>query len=162
MFCINCFHKNTQVVNSRPHKKQPSVWRRRRCLQCHQLFTTYERPSLADNKLIHLDNGLTDTFNLGRLILSVGRSFLHNPREAQTSSLWLAQTIEDTLSTEYTSITPADIGAVTHQTLKRYDELAAMQYAAQHELLTSIRLKSRIGRPSLRGRERPSDASPSQ
>ena len=161
MFCINCFHTNTKVTNSRPHKKQPIIWRRRKCNNCQLTFTTYERPSLADNTLIQLSTGETDTFNLGRLILSISQAFLHNPHEARVNALWLAQTVEDTLSTEYKIVTPADIEAVTHQTLKRYDELAAMQYAAQHQLITSTRQKSRIGRPSLRGRERPSDASPS-
>lgn len=160
MFCINCFHTNTQVTNSRPHKKQPIVWRRRACKACGTVFTTYERPSLADNKRIQRDDG-EDTFNLGRLILSISQAFHHNPTEARENALWLAQTVEDALSTEYKVITPADIEAVTHQTLKRYDELAAVQYAAQHQLITSTRQKSRLGRPSLRERGPRSDGSPS-
>lgn len=150
MFCINCFHTNTSVTNSRPHKKQPSVWRRRHCKQCGVTFTTYERPSLADNTPINLPDGQTDTFNLGRLILSIAGSFTHNTAEGQYNALWLAQTVEDTLSSQRTTLTPGDIEATTHQTLKKYDELAAIQYAAKHNLISSTR---RRGRPSLRGRE---------
>ena len=65
--------------------------------------------------------------------------------------MWLAQTVEEALSTEYTIITPDDIAAVTHQTLKRFDELAAVQYAAKHRLISTVR---RRGRPSLSPRER--------
>ncbi len=148
MFCINCFHKNTSVVNSRPSKKQPSVWRRRECKACGTIFTTHERPSLADNKPISLPNGETDIFNLGRLTLSIAQAFTHNPREAQYNALWLAQTVEDTLSTERESIALEDIAAATHQVLRRYDALAALQYAAKHQLIVS--LKRRRGRPSLR------------
>lgn len=159
MFCINCFNPTTKVANSRPHKKQAQVWRRRHCLHCGATFTTYERPSLAENKPITLPGGKTDSFNIGKLILSIAKAFTHAPHEATYNALWLAQTVEDTLSTQYTVITPPDIEAVTHQTLKQFDELAAVQYAAQHQLISSVR---RRGRPSFGGRGRPSDASPSR
>lgn len=159
MFCINCFNTNTKVANSRPNKKQPLVWRRRQCTKCNATFTTYERPSLADNKLISLPNGKTDTFNLGKLILSISRAFTHAPQEAEYNALWLAQTVEDILSTEREVVTPEDIEATTHMTLKRFDELAAIQYAAQHKLISSTK---RRGRPSLHGHEPRTDASLSQ
>jgi transcriptional repressor NrdR len=160
MFCINCFHKNTSVVNSRPNKKQPQIWRRRSCTACGTVFTTYERPSLADNKPVHLPSGKTDTFNLGKLIISITKAFTHAPHEAEYNALWLAQTVEDTLSTEREVVTPEDIEATTHQILQRFDELAAIQYAMQHRLISSTR--RRRGRPSLAWRELPTDASPSQ
>ncbi len=150
MFCINCFHKNTSVTNSRPHKKQPVIWRRRKCSSCKAVFTTFERPSLADNKPILLSSGSTDIFNLGKLIISINKAFTHVPKEAEYNALWLAQTVEDILSTQYATITPEDIEAVTHQSLKRFDELAAVQYGAQHQLISATR-QSR-GRPSLRER----------
>ena len=159
MFCINCFHKNTAVTNSRPHKKQPQVWRRRTCPQCNITFTTYERPSLADNKPVLLPNGKTDTFNLGKLILSISKAFTHTPKEAERNVLWLAQTVEDTLSTEREVVTPEDISAVTHAVLKRFDELAAIQYGAQHQLISSFR---RRGRPSLRAHGPQTDELPSR
>jgi transcriptional repressor NrdR len=159
MFCINCFHTNTSVSNSRPNKKQPQVWRRRTCPVCHSAFTTYERPSLADNKPIALTDGSTDTFNLGRLILSISKAFTHSPNDARYNSLWLAQTVEDTLSTQRETITPEDIEAMTHQVLKKFDELAAVQYAAQHQLISSTRKR---GRPSLREHGPRSRESPSR
>lgn len=146
MLCINCFSTSTSVSNSRPHKKRPSVWRRRSCRKCGSTFTTLERPSLSDNKPVILDNGGEDTFNLGKLTISISKAFHHAQEEAEYSSLALAQTVEDTLSTQLKNITPGDIEAVTHQVLKQYDELAAMQYAAQHQLISSIK---RRGRPSL-------------
>lgn len=139
MFCVNCFHKHTVVVNSRPNKKQPDVWRRRKCKACGTVFTTHERPSLEENKLIHLSDGTTDTFNLGKLILSIAQAFTHAPREAQYNSLWLAQTVEARLSTENTMVTPSEIEATTHQILKNFDKMAALQYAIRHRMLASTR-----------------------
>lgn len=160
MFCVNCFHKTTYVANSRPHKKTPSVWRRRTCPSCHSVFTTIEQPSLAENKLISLPDGKNAVFNLGRLIISISRSFSHDEHKAKYDSLWLAQTVQDTLSTEYAVITPEDITAVTHHVLKRFDELAAVQYAARHRLITSTR--RRRGRPSLVEHGPQTDVSPSR
>ncbi|MEP6710106.1 MAG: hypothetical protein ABJA64_00105 [Candidatus Saccharibacteria bacterium] len=134
------------MTNSRPHKKQPVVWRRRKCEACGTVFTTVERPSLADNTPVHLPDGTIDSFNLGRLIVSIADSFSHAPVEGKSSALWLAQTVETTIASQLKTITPEDIEAVTHQVLKKYDELAAVQYAAKHQLIVSVR---RRGRPSL-------------
>lgn len=159
MFCINCFHKDTRVTNSRPHEKQPFVWRRRKCSNCSTTFTTYERPSLADNKPVYLPSGKTDTFNLGKLILSIAGAFNHTPEIGQHNALWLAQTVENMLSSQQKTITPEDIEAATHTVLKRFDEVAAFQYAAKHQLISSTRKR---GRPSWRERGLQNDGSPSR
>ncbi len=145
MFCINCFHPHTKVVNSRGSKKKPAIWRRRRCNHCGITFTTRERPSLEENKIVQ-KAGKDEPFNLGRLTLSIATAFTHSKEEAKNNSLWLAQGVEDILSSQRETITPEDIEATTHAVLKRYDELAAIQYAAQHKLITSLRKR---GRPSL-------------
>jgi len=159
MFCINCFHEDTRVSNSRPSKKQPTIWRRRRCRNCGTIFTTYERPSLASNKKVQHSDGQTALFNLGKLIQSIARAFPHSLYDAEYNSLWLAMSVEDTLSTQRETITPPDIAAITHDVLRRYDELAAVQYAVQHQLIVSAR---RRGRPSLVWHEPQTRESPSR
>lgn len=162
MFCINCFHENTSVVNSRPHKKQPSVWRRRKCAKCDIVFSTTEHPSLAENMRVSALDGSLEPFNLGQLIISISGAFTHQPRDGKKYALWLAQTIEITLSTQHPrSLTSEDIEVTTHAVLKRFDEVAAIQYAAKHQLIISASTKRR-GRPSLVLPERPIDASPSR
>lgn len=147
MICIKCSHQDTIVVNSRPHKKAASTWRRRKCPQCKASFTTYEKPSLTEAMTIHLPDGQTDLFNIGRLIQSIGDTFSHNIQSARYDSLPLAQTVEDTLIRQQTAqLTPDLIATTTHSVLKRFDEVAAVQYAAKHRLIRSVR---RRGRPSL-------------
>ena len=152
MFCINCFHTNTSVTNSRPHKKQPSVWRRRKCANCNAVFTTIERPSLTDTVQVRSLAGASIPFNLGRLVVSIANAFSHNPSEGKMQALWLAQTVESTLATQVQLLTPEDIEAVTHQVLKQFDEVAAVQYAAKHQLIVSVSARRR-GRPSLVSRD---------
>ena len=146
MFCINCFHPKTHVSNSRPHKKTPSIWRRRTCPACGKTFTTHERPTLRDNRSVHYADNRTEPFNPGKLLLSIAAAFSHDQRAATHDSWALTETIEEILATDVQVITPDDIAAVTHAVLKRYDELAAIQYAAQQQLVTSLRKR---GRPSL-------------
>lgn len=144
MICINCFHAKTQVTNSRPHK-QPAVWRRRRCSNCKTVFTTYERPSL-DGQLILGGDQTPHPFNIGKLLTSIARSFQHNKQAADYDSYFLAQTIETRLLMSKRQLSSDDISALTHDTLKKFDPVAAVQYAAQHDLIT---LRRRPGRPSI-------------
>lgn len=139
MFCANCFAPKTQVTNSRGAKKHAAVWRRRHCTACGADFTTYEKPSVAENKSVLTNNGTTTVFNLGKLIVSIAASFGHDKQKADYDTLWLAQTVEDTLSTQIRSISAEDIAAITHQTLHAFDTLAAMQYAAKHQLINPSR-----------------------
>ncbi len=159
MFCINCFHPTTSVTNSRAKKKMALIWRRRHCTKCGTTFTTHERPSLADNQKIHHKSGGVREFNLGKLILSISSAFTHSKETAEQHALSLAQTIEQTLSTQARVITNEEIAVTTHLVLKRFDELAALQYAAQHDLIASTRKR---GRPSTAWRGPQTDGSPSR
>jgi len=146
MFCINCFHPTTKVTNSRPNKKQAAIWRRRHCPSCNLTFTTNERPIINENRKIRGQGGTASLFNPGRLILSIAAAFTHAPETGKEVAYWLARTVENELATQRETLSADDIAAITHKVLKKFDELAAIQYAAQHQLITFVR---RRGRPSV-------------
>lgn len=154
MICINCFHGKTKVTNSRAHKKQSGTWRRRQCESCRHTFTTYEKPALDESIQVYYSGsdsqaGTTKApFSLSKLTLSIAASFSHDDRTRQLHSLALAETVEQLLITQTANPSSDDVAATTHQVLKRFDELAALQYAAAHGLVEAI--SSRRGRPSLR------------
>lgn len=154
MICVNCFHKKTKVTNSRPHKKSAGTWRRRQCLNttCNLTFTTYEKPALDESILVHYGSNksikTSAPFSLSKLTLSIAASFTHDTAARQLHSLPLAETVEQLLISQVRQPSADDIAATTHQVLKRFDELAALQYAAGHGLVAATR--SRRGRPSLR------------
>lgn len=143
MICINCFHKKTAVANSRGHKKESAIWRRRKCPSCQTIFTTYELPSLTDVKIL-TPRGL-EPFSFSKLLISIANSFRHNQHAADYESFYLTQTIQQRILIEIKSPSTEDIAAIAHDTLKKYDPVAAVQYAAQHDMITSRR---RAGRPS--------------
>lgn len=154
MICVNCFHKKTKVTNSRPHKRSAGTWRRRQCLNptCGITFTTYEKPALDESISIHYgsdkDSKTSAAFSLSKLTLSIAASFTHDTAARQLHSLPLAETVEQLLISQVRQPSADDIAATTHQVLKRFDELAALQYAAGHGLVEATRI--RRGRPSVR------------
>jgi len=152
MICVNCFHGKTKVTNSRPHKKHSGTWRRRQCESCRATFTTYEKPALDESTTVHYpgagNRGTHAPFSLSKLTLSIAASFSHDQTARQLHSLSLAETVEQLLISQVQSPSVDDILAVTHQVLKRFDEVAALQYAASHGLVAATR--SRRGRPSIR------------
>lgn len=150
MICINCFHRKTSVTNSRPHKKTSGIWRRRSCPECGKSFTTYEKPAFdAKITVVYPTVGqdFSAPFSLSKLTLSIAASFTHDRQAQQLHSLPLAETIEQQLISQVQRPSSDDIAAVTHQVLKRFDELAALQYAAAHGLVGTTR---RRGRPSIK------------
>lgn len=145
MICIYCLTPQTKTPNSRPHKKQSQVWRRRHCSACGHTFTTYERPSLED--VIVQKGELRENFSIGRLTISIFHS-LSQKYATGDVSYELARTIEQRLIQRYdisSAITPQAIALETYETLKRFDEICALQYGAAQGIITSIR---RRGRPS--------------
>ena len=52
MLCPYCASENISVVNSRSTKANSQIWRRRRCDDCHDVFTTYEKIDLSYLKVI--------------------------------------------------------------------------------------------------------------
>jgi transcriptional regulator NrdR family protein len=139
MFCIKCFHPTTKVSNSRPHKKNASVWRRRVCPNCGHIFTTDERPRLSYSQQVwHPGSASSTSFNPGILLISIANAFGHDPAHGKRVAWDLTETVIQTLAIEHPqALSSEDVAAVTHQVLDRYDKKASLQYGLQHELLTA-------------------------
>lgn len=145
MICVNCFHSSTNVINSRPSKKLPTIWRRRQCSQCAHIFTTDEMPRFSDITVVAADNRRQE-FNPGMLVVSIAHAFQHNP-EAGLSAAWeLTRTVFMKIFAKRTLvITHEHLAHITYETLRSFDEVAGMQYGLSHGVVTSLR---RRGRPS--------------
>lgn len=147
MICLKCFHKKTRVINSRQNKKHPTTWRRRQCERCSYSFTTYEKP--AESFPIHSQGGDKSDFSIGKLTISISKSFQHNKNVADFYSYELACTVQEKLLiiNSQRPVLTKDISQITHSTLQKFDQIAAIQYAAQHKLIAASQ-KTKRGRPS--------------
>ena len=147
MICPFCTHSRTNVTNSRPRKKTASVWRRRECSSCHRIFSTTESLSLQDDVGVRSRDGVTMLpYNRGVLLLSIASCFAHDAPRGRQAAWWLTETIEGSLLQMDDSSSPqtpptatvvdaATIASSSYEVLKRYDQAAAIQYAAKHHLL---------------------------
>ncbi len=66
MQCPYCFSENISVTNSRATKSNSQIWRRRRCLECSEVFTTYEKIDLSYLKVVKKD-GRREYFQRSKL-----------------------------------------------------------------------------------------------
>lgn len=142
MVCPFCSSKKTKVTNSRPRQQRSEIWRRRECTACNRVFTTYEQPTLGH--FTQVINPLDDSkqpFSVGKLSISIYKSFAHDELFGETMAYWLARTIESHFlvnQSKNTTISSTTIAKATLTMLKRVDKNAAYQYAASHKLLNIL------------------------
>lgn len=147
MFCINCSYPSTQVTNSRPSKKLPSIWRRRKCPACLYIFSTDERPRYTDITVTDSIDGSKTPFNPGTLTISIASSFQHNQTHGRTAAWDLMETITAKLfGVTAEPVTTDLLARLTYDTLRAYDQVAGAQYALTHHMITTSKKR---GRPSL-------------
>ena len=149
MICINC-SSETKVTNSRPHKKTPSVWRRRKCIACGAVFTTNE--VVSDTMYIFQVKSTerkSEAFSLPKLMFSIAASLSHRPStDIPDDSYWLAQTVATNIQATATDkITAQALAIEVHSTLSHFDATAGIQYGARHGLVHNTAQKPRRGRP---------------
>ena len=147
MICIKC-SSDTRVTNSRPHKKTPSVWRRRQCTACGTVFTTTE--VVADDSYSFGVKGPeeTESFSLPRLMLSIVRSLEHRSGNVADDAYWLAHTVAQNIQATATdTITSQALAEATWEVVSHFDASAGIGYGARHQLITNIAQKPRRGRP---------------
>lgn len=149
MICIVC-SADTKVTNSRPHKKTPSVWRRRECKACGTAFTTHEVVADDDYRLEVIDlQNRSSAYSLPRLMLSITAALVHRPLPASADeAYWLAQTVTQVVQGSATdTVKSSYLAEVTYETLSHFDATAGLQYGARHGLITNSAQKPRRGRP---------------
>lgn len=153
MICIYCFHPKTTITNSRGHKKEAATWRRHACPNCGKVFSSIERPVMADSyRITDEASGTDEPYSRTRLANSLLRSFGHlQGAELYTTTDWLTESAEKALiaSAYYGALSKDELGMLVYEILKNYDPVASVQYAAQNGLVSAISKRKR-GRPSVR------------
>lgn len=143
MFCIKCHHPSTHVTNSRPHKKTPHIWRRRKCPSCDYTFTTREEIALEDYILIENEN-----FSTLKLAFSLVE-FLPDNEPAETA-YWLARTVgEELVMSKLFTLDTSTLLDSTKEVLGRYDPTARIKFELKYGLITPT-ASPRRGRPRLK------------
>lgn len=135
MVCPYCQHSDTSVTNSRQHRRDPRIWRRRRCDRCKTTFTTYEE--LAEKDLPHIKTPTgTTVFSVPHLMTSIYTCLPTTSSSRADDAYSLATTVYMHLSRSTTShLTPDDIKVATYTVLKRFDPVSGLRYGVEHSLI---------------------------
>lgn len=141
MVCPYCQHNDTAVVNSRQHKSQPKIWRRRRCVRCKTTFTTYELLAAKELPMVTADNGSSVSFSMPRLMISIYNVLPTSQTRADDSQA-LADSVYQQLSERSSStLSTRDIANTTHTVLKRFNPRSGLSYGVAHNIITPDTLK---------------------
>jgi transcriptional regulator NrdR family protein len=149
MICINCLHGKTDIYNSRPHKKTPTVWRRRKCVECGFSFTTNETVAIEGIYQVFVSGSRRKAIPFSRVALLLSLvEVLEYFGANRDDAYWLEQTIEQKImgSKDYPPDKPlstSGIASIAHSTLAQYNELAALAYAKRHGVDSILPKKGR-------------------
>ena len=142
MNCPFCFHKKTEVYNSRSTAKLHSIWRRRRCLACHQVFTTRETIDLHGIMKVQSSTKKTSPYLPWRLQLSLLQACDHRT-DLEKTLAYIQDLIEQQLlllaSKKQGNIKTTDIVSACGEVLKHFDPAAYIKYLSYHAPAVDMR-----------------------
>lgn len=129
MVCVYC-GSDTEVVNSRPKKLDNAVWRRRLCVKCSAVLTTFEKYDLRTAFMVKKRSGALQSFQRDKLLISIARSIDHKNNSSQAASSLAENVLRNLLKNKPVDkiITSSDISNVTSLALKRYDPSSSIKY----------------------------------
>jgi transcriptional repressor NrdR len=134
--CPYCRADTTDVFNSRSTRFGTQIWRRRRCLECKESFTTYEQPDLGFLKVIK-KSGRRERYSRAKLFSGIYGAFLSIPAKETTVDA-VTDTVESKLlDTKKRELSSADIARVVLETLHHFNTAAFVRFLAYQTNLTS-------------------------
>lgn len=144
MKCPFCRETTTDIFNSRPTRSGTQIWRRRKCLSCHESFTTYEAPDLGFLKVIKKTKK-KQRYSRAKLYSGIYGAFLNIPAK-ETTVDGITDTIEaKILDSKQKEISASEIARIVLTTLKHYNTAAFVRYLAyQTDLINDAQLRKEL------------------
>ncbi len=128
MNCPRC-QKSTKVVNSRPLEDGRAVKRRRECLHCSQRFSTYERLSLGDFRVVKR-SGSRELYARHKIEAGLRKALEKRPvTEAEFQKL-LFEIEADIFSLGKDKVDAEQIGRIVLDRLKKTDKVGYLRFAS--------------------------------
>ena len=129
MKCPKCGHTNTSVEDSRSALKDTVIRRRRKCLNCNEKFTTYERVERYIVKVIKND-GRREDFSQEKIRKSINIA-CQKRKISQDTIEGIIKSIERTIENlDNKEIESKAIGGLVMEALKKIDPVAYVRFAS--------------------------------
>jgi len=127
MRCPYCQHQQSRVLDT-THDARGGVRRRRECENCHQRFSSYERPILATPLLVKRD-GTREEFDREKLVHGIRIACAKRPVSAADIER-LVNEIEASLQKMgRAEVSSRVVGDMVIAGLKKLDQIAYIRYA---------------------------------
>ena len=137
MNCPHCGSNQLSVVNSRPTMNSSQIWRRRKCLTCQEVFTTYERMNLSHLTVVK-KSGKRQKFKREKLFSGIYHSAIDKKNADRgevsefTSSI-LLQIEQEILKLKKKEIETREITNIVLEILKKKSPDTFLRYLAYRE-----------------------------
>ena len=137
MKCPFCGYTESKVIDSRPAEEGATIRRRRECLACSKLFTTYEIIERLPLVVVKRD-GSRQSFDKVKLINGMVRACEKRPVALQTLEQ-IADEIEQELQSNLErEVSTVDVGEMVMKRLKSIDEVAYVRFASVYRSFKDI------------------------
>ena len=103
MNCPFCGSSQVAVVNSRPTFGATQIWRRRKCFECQEAFTSYEKIDLSHIVVIK-KSGRRQRFNRAKLFSGIYRAFLDRKNIDKGQAAELAEEVTTQVEKEIVAL----------------------------------------------------------
>jgi transcriptional repressor NrdR len=127
MRCPYCQHNNSKVLDT-THDSQGGIRRRRKCLDCGQRFSTYERAILATPLLIKQD-GAREEFDREKLARGVRIACAKRPVSAADIERLIGSVEASLQRMGKAEVSSRVVGDLVINGLKEMDQIAYIRYA---------------------------------
>lgn len=125
--CPYCQHPDSRVIDT-THDSRGGVRRRRECDQCHQRFSTYERPILATPLIIKQD-GTREEFDREKLTRGIRIACAKRPVSAADIERLIGEIESSLQRMGRAEISSRVVGDMVIAGLKNLDQIAYIRYA---------------------------------
>ena len=134
MFCPNCRHHDSRVLDSRVAEDGGSIRRRRQCPNCERRFTTLEQMQLVVVKR----SGVVEPFSREKVVAGVRKACKGRP-VSEADLARLGQQVEETLRASGQAEIPTDeVGVAILRPLSALDAVAYLRFASVYKNYESV------------------------
>ncbi len=146
MNCPFCGSTQVMVTNSRPTRGDSQIWRRRKCLGCGEVYTTYEKINLS-HLVVVKKSGRKERFRRVKLYSgiyhsSIDRKNVDRGEMSEFSGEVTNQIIREILKLKKKEIRSTEITDMVINRLKNKNPDIFLRYIAYREGSNKKRLKS--------------------
>jgi transcriptional repressor NrdR len=136
MECPFCGSNNTDVADSRPTYSGSQVWRRRRCLSCKKIFTTYEK-ALINFMKIQKKSGRLERYSRAKVYTGIYGAYLRVPAKENVVDKLTDQVEANLLKIHKSVVSSLVIADIVLPLLRAADTAAFVRYLSRQRNITN-------------------------